>query len=516
MPVRGVNIGGWLVLEPFITPDLFQPYGGKVVDEWTLCETLGIQNATAVLTQHYDTFITEQDFADIASAGLNHVRIGFGYWALGNFAQEPYVPYVSWNYLLKGIGWARKYGLRVLLDFHAVPGSQNGWNHSGRQGVIGFLNGTDGIINAERTLNYMRDFATFFSDPSYSNVVTILGIINEPEYGDLGEDVLRNFYTQAYNTVRSATGINTGREPYIAIHDGFRAMSIWQDFLRGADKLALDDHPYIVFGGTQLTPYSQHALVPCTQWGPAMDTSNANFGLGFAGEMSAAETDCALYLNGVGNPAKYEGGCATCTCQGVNEWWTWTDAYKKEVSAWTQVQMDALYNFFFWTWKTGNDTTTGYASAPHWNYQLGLQQGWIPNDPRVAIGACSSVAAAMGTPLATPLAMPTLAASFTGGAGGGTIVGNTFTDWPPSISNDDGGASATVVGVFTTSISGALPTMTAANLVYTTTSIGAAGAGAGAAATSVPDAGAATALTSAGTAAAAAAPSGAKRRRMHG
>jgi len=31
----------------------------------------------------------------------------------------------------KAIEWCRKYGLRVNLDLHAVPGAQNPWNHSG-------------------------------------------------------------------------------------------------------------------------------------------------------------------------------------------------------------------------------------------------------------------------------------------------------------------------------------------------------------------------------------------------
>jgi hypothetical protein len=26
------------------------------------------------------------------------------------------------RYFVKAIGWARKYGLRILLDFHALPG----------------------------------------------------------------------------------------------------------------------------------------------------------------------------------------------------------------------------------------------------------------------------------------------------------------------------------------------------------------------------------------------------------
>lgn len=41
-PVRGVNLGGWLSLEPFITPSLFNydPELG-IIDEWTLTTHLG-------------------------------------------------------------------------------------------------------------------------------------------------------------------------------------------------------------------------------------------------------------------------------------------------------------------------------------------------------------------------------------------------------------------------------------------------------------------------------------------
>jgi hypothetical protein len=74
--------------------------------------------------------------------------------------------------------------------------------------------------------------------------------------------------------------------------------------------------------------------------------------------------------------------------------------------------MDALQNFFFWTWKIGNSTQLGTSSSPMWHYQLGLQQGWIPKgeillclseiprnlnitplstDPREAIGHCAQI-----------------------------------------------------------------------------------------------------------------------------
>ena len=46
-PIVGVNIGGWMVLEPWITPSLFYRFLGKnretgaAYDTYTLCETLG-------------------------------------------------------------------------------------------------------------------------------------------------------------------------------------------------------------------------------------------------------------------------------------------------------------------------------------------------------------------------------------------------------------------------------------------------------------------------------------------
>lgn len=74
--VRGVNLGGWFVLEPWITPSLFQPWASnaEVVDEYTFCQTLGAEEAYSQLSQHWNTWITQDDFDQIAAAGLNHVR----------------------------------------------------------------------------------------------------------------------------------------------------------------------------------------------------------------------------------------------------------------------------------------------------------------------------------------------------------------------------------------------------------------------------------------------------------
>ena len=68
--VRGVNIGGWLVTEPWITPSLFDNTGNDaIVDEWTFCEAQDRGTAESTLQNHWNTWITESDFAAIAAAG---------------------------------------------------------------------------------------------------------------------------------------------------------------------------------------------------------------------------------------------------------------------------------------------------------------------------------------------------------------------------------------------------------------------------------------------------------------
>ena len=74
--VRGVNLGGCLVLEPWITPTMFDNTGNpNIIDEWTFGQLQDRATATAALQNHWNTFITEDDFAQIAAAG--YVRSAF-------------------------------------------------------------------------------------------------------------------------------------------------------------------------------------------------------------------------------------------------------------------------------------------------------------------------------------------------------------------------------------------------------------------------------------------------------
>lgn len=115
--IRGVNLGGWLVLEPWITPSIFEEVGDAAVDEWTLTEVLGKEGAKDRLLKHWGSFISRADFDEIAAAGLTHVRIPVGYWAVIPLIDEPYVN-GQLDYLDQAIFWAQSAGLEVIVDLH--------------------------------------------------------------------------------------------------------------------------------------------------------------------------------------------------------------------------------------------------------------------------------------------------------------------------------------------------------------------------------------------------------------
>lgn len=116
--VLGVNLGGWLLPEPWIKPSLFERAGDGVIDEYTMGQVLGKDAAYDTLSSHWGSWITEDDFTQIAAAGFNHVRIPVGYWAVDDLAND--TPYVSGQleHLDNAVQWAGTAGLKVMIDLH--------------------------------------------------------------------------------------------------------------------------------------------------------------------------------------------------------------------------------------------------------------------------------------------------------------------------------------------------------------------------------------------------------------
>lgn len=108
--------------------------------------------------------------------GLNHVRLPIGYWALDIKQGEPWVS-GSWEYVKRAAQWCKKYGLQLMVDLHGAPGSQNGNDHSGQSGSIGFYSSDE---NLQRATNVLGKIAKWANATDLRQVVSIIQLLNEP------------------------------------------------------------------------------------------------------------------------------------------------------------------------------------------------------------------------------------------------------------------------------------------------------------------------------------------------
>lgn len=228
-PLYGVNLGGWLVLEPWITPSLFA--GTGAVDEYSYC----IQADGAArrrLQNHYKTFITEQDFAWLAAHQVQAVRLPVGYWLFGN--EKPYLKTV--DYVDKAFAWAKKHQLKIVLDLHGSVGSQNGKVHSGRLGTTDWPSAN----NIAASLDVLQKIAQ-----RYGKHPALLGIsvINEPS-PRISRRLMQSFYADAYTLLRK----ELGSQPWIVFSDTFKHRR-WRRRLPPElyPGLFIDHHHYQIF-----------------------------------------------------------------------------------------------------------------------------------------------------------------------------------------------------------------------------------------------------------------------------
>lgn len=83
-----------------------------MIDEYTFGQSLGPVEGEARLEKHWSSWITEDDFAEIASKGLNFVRIPIGYWAVMPVDGDPYIQ-GAYQWLERATNWAQSANLKV-------------------------------------------------------------------------------------------------------------------------------------------------------------------------------------------------------------------------------------------------------------------------------------------------------------------------------------------------------------------------------------------------------------------
>lgn len=72
--------------------------------------------------KHFESFITEADIAQIASWGMDHVRLPIDYMILEDDGKPFEYREEGFDYVDRCIRWCEKYGLNIILDMHRAPG----------------------------------------------------------------------------------------------------------------------------------------------------------------------------------------------------------------------------------------------------------------------------------------------------------------------------------------------------------------------------------------------------------
>lgn len=178
--LHGVNLGGWLVLETWLSPLLDPDEALAHTDVLSiLTERFGKAEANALLNRYMDNFITEGDFQTIRELGFNCVRIPFWYrnfmtpsgrWLTASQNDNPGFRRLDW-----ALTQCEKNGLYAILDMHGAPGGQSS-NHS--TGAIGQI----GLYQSEQAQQTMENLWTAIAKRYRNNpYVAAYDIMNEPQ-----------------------------------------------------------------------------------------------------------------------------------------------------------------------------------------------------------------------------------------------------------------------------------------------------------------------------------------------
>ena len=325
--IRGVNLGGWLVLERWITPSVF--HGTMAQDETGLCQELGERRVERI-DSHHQNFITEEDIRWIKQEGLDAIRVPVPHWIFGNV--EPYVGGVKYLDWLMDI--CLKYKLDVVIDFHAAPGSQNGNDHSGLSGKVRWSD--DG--NITRSLDVIEQLAERYC--KYPNLLGI-ELLNEPS-NKIKRNTLVEYYRLGHERVRKYCD----EQVAVIISDTFNPKD-WKQELSDMGNVWLDTHLYQCFS--------------------AEDKRR-----GIHNNIRKAKNEWAEVLADIQSVRPVM----------VGEWslsldrksFRGLDSYERDkaLQAYGQAQLgafDAAQAWFYWTYKTEEGGT--------WSLRDSIQRGWL-------------------------------------------------------------------------------------------------------------------------------------------
>jgi glucan 1,3-beta-glucosidase len=357
--LRGVNLGGWLVLEKWMTPSLFD--GLAATDETTWCAELG-RDARSRLQAHWNAFITRDDFAWLAGVGINAVRIPVGHWIFG--PSYPYHakygpdrhPFVEGgiDVLDRALDWANEFGLRVVLDLHAAPGCQNGFDNGGIKDVCEWHTQEEYLAHSVDVLGRLA--ARYRSTPS----LHAIEVLNEPRW-DVPTSLLETYYQRGYAAIRAHCPAD---RVAVVFHDGFRSHGEFTRYFRESAlaNVIFDVHRYQCFSREDLDmDIHGHLHKAGVSWREEAGIIQDDLGVpAICGEWSLG---LDLKVVSLWAPGPYHH--ALQAMDGFQE-----DVALRAYAATQLLAFERYRGWFFWSYRT--ETT------PAWCFRDCVARGWLP------------------------------------------------------------------------------------------------------------------------------------------
>ncbi|KAK1217379.1 hypothetical protein PQX77_019979 [Marasmius sp. AFHP31] len=268
--IYGVNLGSWLVLEPWMLPREWEAMGGENCDPCTLCIRSEFDLAKAYpdtvdqkFEKHWETWFNQADVDELASLGINTVRIPLGYWIVEPLVdrKSEFFPRGGIKHLRRGLNQLKKAGIEVILDHHAAPGVQAFEQMFAGRCTPDVQFYTD--ENYQRALTWTAVMTTLSHiDPAFSTVFAIQAV-NEPlmdAYQTPGYGEFQKNFVLTVRIVEAILGIWTFDDDDLIprlLFPGSQPVSL-SDALR---KVAADPDCYFRFPGQALKAVADAAPI---------------------------------------------------------------------------------------------------------------------------------------------------------------------------------------------------------------------------------------------------------------
>jgi len=206
--LKGVNLGGWFIMENYMTPI---DSSGTYTDMYSMMTELnsrfGVTTQQSLLTTYQQSWVTAADLDNIQAAGLNVVRIPIWWGMFFPLSSQTSSTFRSDSFTVLDsiINACASRGIYVILDMHGTLGAQSGsedtgHTHDGGSSTgIYFSNTTDQAM----TLWLWEQIASHYSASNFANYATIAAfdLLNEPTGGTTAQVVAQ--YNSLYSGIRS-------------------------------------------------------------------------------------------------------------------------------------------------------------------------------------------------------------------------------------------------------------------------------------------------------------------------